>query len=503
MSENAEKSLSKFIKGSGIVLIGLIISKISAFSYRIPIARVLGKSQFGLISLGVGIMTLLSTVVLFGFEEGITRKTSIYKGKNEYKKIKKLFFTGASFTVSFSLMMSFLTFTFSDWISKYILHTPKLTPVLKIFSIGIPLICVFRLLISTMRGIQRMDYRLYMRGMVVKLGRLITITGILIIGGSLLGTSIAYIIPLPIAIFLSLILLRNYLLPKINRNVLSMTLGKEILIYSLPILFSGIAWKLLGWVDSFMLAFYKSSSVVGLYNVARPVAGILPVGMATTMLLPVLSEKYGQKDKKTMNEVMKTITRWILIFSLSGTVGLILLSKNLILFLFGSEFLRASQPLIILAIGYLIFYPFLTSRSLLKTIGKTKLLSFIYFIVLGSNILLNLFLIPRFGLEGAALATSISMILLGIIPGIVTLKKIGFDYFSFDEIEKTLLFFIISVTIIILPYYFLFTHKYLFINLSIWVLFIISFFLLHLIMSGYTEKDRLLINHMKKILRID
>ena len=80
-----EDSLKKITKGAGIALIGIIVSKMLGYFYRILVART-DTEVYGLLSIGIAMFSLLSTVSLLGLNNGILRYVAFYKGKEDQER---------------------------------------------------------------------------------------------------------------------------------------------------------------------------------------------------------------------------------------------------------------------------------------------------------------------------------------------------------------------------------------------------------------------------------
>lgn len=94
---------------------------------------------------------------------------------------------------------------------------------------------------------------------------------------------------------------------------------------------------------------------------------------------------------------------------------LILFGRFLIVTLFSEEFLSAYTPLLILLIGYSIYSVLVCVGRTLSSVGKVNMVFKISVICAFMNTLLNLILIPRYGLLGASFATSTSLIITVLI----------------------------------------------------------------------------------------
>src|SRR3972149_8037459 len=89
--EGLDKSLNLLVKTSFIVFIGLALSKILGYTYRIIIARYFGPEVYGLFSLALMVSGWFIAISTLGLSEGLLRFIPIYRGRKERNKISYLF----------------------------------------------------------------------------------------------------------------------------------------------------------------------------------------------------------------------------------------------------------------------------------------------------------------------------------------------------------------------------------------------------------------------------
>jgi O-antigen/teichoic acid export membrane protein len=77
------ESLRRIAKGAGFVLIGTLIGRAFGYGSRILIARFLGVSDYGLISLGFAALTMAAALAALGLSTGVTRHVAFYNGKED------------------------------------------------------------------------------------------------------------------------------------------------------------------------------------------------------------------------------------------------------------------------------------------------------------------------------------------------------------------------------------------------------------------------------------
>jgi len=86
-----DNSLKLIAKTSFIVFIGVVLSKVLAYVYRIIIARQFGPEMYGVFSLAIMIGGWFAAFSALGLSDGISRFIPIYRGKKEVEKIRYIF----------------------------------------------------------------------------------------------------------------------------------------------------------------------------------------------------------------------------------------------------------------------------------------------------------------------------------------------------------------------------------------------------------------------------
>jgi O-antigen/teichoic acid export membrane protein len=146
---------------------------------------------------------------------------------------------------------------------------------------------------------------------------------------------------------------------------------------------------------------------VGFYVISVGIAEKLWMLSQTvsTVLYPKLA---SMKDEGEKNRFTPVISRNVLLITVAGAFAIFLLSKWLILLLFSEEYLPSIRPLQVLLIGVIALSVTRLLSSDIDARGKPIINTYIGFIVVITNMILNILLIPKFGIMGAAWATSIS-----------------------------------------------------------------------------------------------
>ena len=214
------------------------------------------------------------------------------------------------------------------------------------------------------------------------------------------------------------------------RNIrFNKSICRKLLSYGLPMMPGAIFLILMGTLDKFFLAVFLDISSVGYYTVAVGIAAMVasfatPLGV---VLFPSFSGLLAEGNNSKVSQYVNGLFSIGLYIFLPLGFGIALFSKSIILSLFGPIYEASIQPLIILIIG-IVFYSFhILFRGYIGNVRKTTV--FIKMLVpsIIINIILNLILIPIYGLSGAAFATSFSYVILGCVTVFYVKKSIKID----------------------------------------------------------------------------
>ncbi len=207
-------------------------------------------------------------------------------------------------------------------------------------------------------------------------------------------------------------------------------------------------------VDILMLQLLSGSTQVGYYRAALKLAEFLwfiPLALQTVFVHST-SELWSNGETEKISKLSARTTRYTFLLTGVMAVGLAALSNTAVPLYFGSDFTPAITPLLLLlpgSLGFAVARPILAIAQ-----GKGDL----KFPILATgtaaviNLLLNLLLIPRYGMHGAAIATSVGYGSMFVFH-LWSARRIGFDPLSDARLGR-----VISATILSAPPIFVLAH---------------------------------------------
>lgn len=253
-------------------------------------------------------------------------------------------------------------------------------------------------------------------------------------GAGLLGVTLAWALPVAAGFLVALVLLRRMIASARTRQ------GDGVLPeafdasgfwrFSLPRGLAGIFEVTLGWFDILLVGAFLPPGQVAVYAaVSRTVAiALVALRASGTAIAPQLSELLATGRRAEAETLYQVATRWLI--ALSWPIYLTLaVFAPLVLLAFGPSFGEGATALVILSSAMLVNMATGNVNAVLLMAGKSSWNLANASAALILNVALNLVLIPAIGIEGAAIAWSVS-ILVQNVAGVLQLRILGFDPFG-------------------------------------------------------------------------
>ena len=195
---------------------------------------------------------------------------------------------------------------------------------------------------------------------------------------------------------------------------------------SLPMAISSLGFFLLLSIDVIFLKKYNDYDAIAFYSVAIKLILIVAMVMNTinSLYAPKIAEYYGKKKMKELKDLVKISSRLIFFISLPALLIMFIFSKE-ILGLFGTQYETAQKAFYFLISGHFFSTLCGVNGVYLNMTGRQKLFQIILLITVALNIALNWVMIPRYSINGAAIASSICVLFWNAIAVVIIYRKDG------------------------------------------------------------------------------
>jgi O-antigen/teichoic acid export membrane protein len=412
MSGDDASRFHKLLTGGAFLFVGLVAELGISLLSKIIIARYLGKVDYGGVALGVTMIAMANTVVLAGLHTGVARFLPRFDNEADRHSI---IWSAFAIVGGFSLALSVALLLLAPTLAKSVFHDRTLTPIFVVCILGIPAAAIMRVSIGVSQGYQETLPKVFTRNISFPVVRFLAIAIVIIFGFGSPGIAGAYVIAYGFAACLGFAyVVRN---TDFSVSVPEQFRASELLSFSAPLLLTSALTLVLSDFDTFMIGYFASQGEVGVYNVIYPIAVLLLAFLRSFrfLFLPEISELDASENYRSMRKQYHLVTKWIFMTTTPVFALIVVYPELLIQALFGTEYVTGARALAILAVGFYVHSVLGLNGTTLTSIGRTQIILYDNIVAAAVNIGLKFWLIPRYGLVGAALATTASYVLINVL----------------------------------------------------------------------------------------
>ncbi|MEX2014108.1 MAG: flippase [Parcubacteria group bacterium] len=199
------------------------------------------------------------------------------------------------------------------------------------------------------------------------------------------------------------------------RLVFSKSWFIEMTRFGLPLVPAGLAMWVINSSDRYFLNAFASTADVGIYNVGYK------VGSLVTLVVSAVQLAYSRfmfsiyNDRKDAKYFFKKISTYFFLVIFTFALAISIFSKEVIQIFTGSAFHSAYIVIPLVSLSYVAYGLYFNFTTGVYVVGKSYFSAISAAIAGVSNLVLNYFLISRFGMIGAAVSTLASFIILAAV----------------------------------------------------------------------------------------
>jgi len=432
-----DKDFSELITGGGISFFLRFGGLTIGYILTLVIANLFGAKGLGDYVLAITVLRLFTLLSKIGLDTTSIRFIASFASQDKWAsilKFRKKVVGILSFTsIISSLLMYFLSNTIADLINidaRYI----------EINAFFVLPMAFFMLHYQSLRGLKRIAEFSFFYRISQALFSLILIVIIYQFSKSSEVPVYAYLISVLIVSFLSFLSFRYWLKKRSNGKE---SAKEEIMRYStlfkisIPLMFAQSVQFIMAWTDKLMLGaidtpnvilgLTTNSSEVGIYHVAFKLSMFAAISLMAinSIASPKFAEMFGRNDIVGLKKVVHQSTK-IIFWSSLPLVVIFFVFPDFFLSLFGEEFKIGVTAFIFLSCGRLISSFSGSVGNILQMTGNQNIYAGILFFGAILNVILNLILIPKYGINGAAIASMSSLITWNVSMVLAVKKNLGF-----------------------------------------------------------------------------
>ncbi|SHG37696.1 oligosaccharide flippase family protein [Halobaculum gomorrense] len=418
--------MSNILRLFSIALVGALIGKSIRYLTNVLIGRFFGPEALGVFTTGVVLLSIGSVVGRFGLDNTAQKYIPIYNSDENKEKTFSIISICLISSFSLSLLISGIGYLS---LKQFSILQSDTGDVLKIFLLGIAPYSVMTVGMAATRGFKETKYAVYIRDFGQSITALAGVILVTITLHSIKLLAVVYVISTALGAALSIIFLVRLVeyKPSFELNVDI----KELVGYSVPVLFVAVVNQALSWTDILMLNILENNYAVGQYQaIFQTSATLMLLQQSANAIFPsYASDYYHNSNKSPLSNIYTGMTKYLIWLGVAGG-GFLYLYSGPVLSIFGSGFTGLERGLRVLVIGQLFAVGFGLGGPFLIMAGYERSEFINSTISALLNIILNFILIARYGVIGAAVATASTIVVVNTLRIIQVKYFIGIHPFS-------------------------------------------------------------------------
>jgi|GEM_PF-258097 len=412
--EAQRKDAEEVVRGSGVNFLGNF-GKLSKSLYYVVITRFVGAEAFGLYTLGWSLIDLASKFGLFGLDRGVLRFVSQRRIEGDAAGAHRIVGQALTLGLISSLAAAALVWVAAPWAAASVFHHPELSSILRILGLSIPFLVGSSILLAGLKAVRIMKFDVYVRSLAEPFALLSSAVVLCALGWTMKGLALAYLIAAGVGLILSIRFFGRVFSP--SQCVSGMGLPRSpVVSFCAPLPLHDALGALMSRIDLFILAAFLPAASVGVYAATCEVAWtVKDIRQAVDPIFaPVASGLIHEGKRERLSALFASVTRWVVILELAFLLGVGLWGAP-VLSIFGPAFAVGFWSLVLLSVAYALNGAFGSSEMLLMMSGRSGLNLLNTVLLVAITCGLNLLLIPRYGIAGAALAAALSLTLINLL----------------------------------------------------------------------------------------
>jgi O-antigen/teichoic acid export membrane protein len=391
-------------------------------AYNVVIARQLGTAGAGVLVLAWSISKLLAEASDLGLDYGILRLGSIAHGTRDRDRFRAVVHSGVVGSLVTGTIAG-VALAAGASLMATLFKTPGLTPVLIPLAASVPFTAGAEVVRSGFRAMGDATRPVASTSIIAPSLRLATCVWALSMAPTATAAAWAWLITEALVFVITGAMLWRRL-PAGDRHASG---AEGLYRFSLPMSLNRVLLYGNNQTEVFFLPMFTSVAAVGVFGISRRLSVLVGSLLTSVSVLfnPVVADLHHAERTDELGELYRVSTRWLLTLGLPVCLVEVLFPTQ-ILAIFGKDFTGGATALMILAVGQLINVGTGTSANLQAMAGHAKVTLLNSGLFLSMSIVLDLLLIPPFGLMGAAVANTTTLIAVNVLRFWQIHKTLGF-----------------------------------------------------------------------------
>jgi O-antigen/teichoic acid export membrane protein len=369
----------------------------------------LEPSAYGLLFLGLSVIGVARLFSDLGLAKSAARYVSDFK-ENDPSQIPYVLLAALKYRLALIALVGGVLALANELIARFV-GEPELAPLLLVGALylGVHSLSVFNSLLF--QGFNRVEWSALVE-IVNNVNRVVFVV-VFVFGFGLgaVGAMLGYLAGAALAMLVGAgVLYWKFYAKHEKADSAESGLSRRVLEYSVPLTVTKGAGVINNKIDTILIGVLLNPAAVGFYTIAKQISSsvLAPAGSLGFTISPELGEQKANEQLDRASELYQQAVEYTLLLYIPGAVGLVLVAEPTVRIVFGEEYLSA-VPVVQVFGAYVVLRAInkITTKTL-DYLGRARIRAIAKGATAISNFVLNLLLIPRFGVVGAGVATVIT-----------------------------------------------------------------------------------------------
>ena len=393
------------------------------YAVHLGLGRYLGPAAYGTVGIVLSVTGILRIFVMNGVRQAVSRLTAMSDVPAASEIRRQALQAQAIFVTVVTLIYLALVGSISQWLGD-----ETLTPYLRIAALFIPLAGSYVVYLSSLNGLREFGRQatvIILYNVVRVLGSL----GLVLLGFHVYG-AVAGLLLAPLVALIAGWLLSRDLDRKADRRQGHVALDSsqitDLIRFGTPVLLYAVGTSVLLNLDLFLVKrMLFTETAAGVYAAGMALSqGLYYMAQVfVEILFPSVSAISSRLGRKEVAAYIRRWLRWVIIVLFWGAMMLSSGAREVIRWTYARGYHEAVRPLTWLSWGMCFYALFVILTNIIIALGKPWGATALALSLVPLSVTLNAFLIPRFNLTGAAVATT-GTLLLGTVGAFLRLSTL-------------------------------------------------------------------------------
>ena len=365
-------------------------------------------AEYGTLNLVLAAMSVVAILATMGLPKSAGRYVTEF-AESDPGLVRHVVRRSVAFVVALATVVGVALLVVGEPIAS-LAGQDALVPYLAIGAVYVVAVALTQYARELLRAFDRIEWSAIVR-VVMGVSRVAFVVGFVLLGlgvaGALWGYVASYVVAAAVGGALLLVRLAGEFEAKTDPDT---SLSRRILEYSVPLTATRGANVLDKKVDVLIVGALLNVTAVGYYTIAKQVSDFvsMPASSFGFTISPALSEQRAKGEQTRAAKMYERGLTYVLLAYVPAVTGLALVAEPMVRYVFGTDYLGA-VPVVQVYGGFILVNAVnkVTSDGL-DYLGRARSRAIIKTAMAVANVILNLLLIPVFGVVGAAIATVIT-----------------------------------------------------------------------------------------------